>query len=177
VSEVADVAWHAIWTRSHCEHTVARQLQASRFEMFLPEMSAWSQRGGQLRLIRVPMFPGYLFVRGPIGKHRYIDLLKVRGVVRVLGEGWDRLAAVPDGELDAIQRVVTADVAVLPHAHLSSGDRVTVVDGPLTGVEGIFVHDRPHKGRLVLSIDLLGRSVAVEMDGTAVVPSCNRILA
>ena len=170
-------AWHAIWTRSHREHTVARQLQASRFEIFLPEMSAWSRRGGQLRLIPVPMFPGYLFVRGPIAKPRYVDLLKARGVVRVLGDSWDRLAPVPDSEVEAIRRVVTANVVVLPHAHLQSGDRVTVVDGPLAGVEGIYVHDRPQRGRLVLSIDLLGRSVAVDIDGAAVVPSTSRNLA
>jgi transcription antitermination factor NusG len=173
VSEAAG-AWHAIWTRSHCEHTVARQLQASRFETFLPEMSAWSRRAGQLRLIPVPMFAGYLFVRGPIAKHRYLDLLKARGVVRILGDGWDRLAPVPDSEVEAIRRVVTANVPVLPHAHLQCGQRVVVVEGPLAGVEGLYVHDRPQKGRLVLSIDLLGRSVAVDIDGTAVVPSTSR---
>ena len=177
LAAVPGTAWHAIWTRSHCEYAVDTQLQAARFETFLPEMSAWSRRSGQLRLIRVPMFPGYLFVRGPVVRHRYVDLLKARGVVRVLGDGWDRLAAVPDAEVEAIQRVVSADVPVLPHAHLSSGDRVTVAEGPLTGVEGIFVHDRPQKGRLVLSIDLLGRSVAVEMDVTAIVPSSNRNIA
>jgi transcription antitermination factor NusG len=123
------------------------------------------------------MFPGYLFVRGPIGKHQYVDLLKARGVVRVLGDGWDRLAPVPDSEVDAIRRVVDANLPVLPHAHLQSGERVTVVEGPLAGIEGLYVHDRPQKGRLVLSIDLLGRSVAVDIDGTAVVPSSSRIFA
>jgi transcription antitermination factor NusG len=173
----AGTAWHAVWTRSHCEQTVARQLQAARFDTFLPEMSTWSRRSGSLRLIRVPMFPGYLFVRGPIGKHRYLDLLQARGIVRVLGDGWDRLAAIPQREVEAIQRIAAADVPVLPHPHLRYGDRVVVAAGPLAGIEGIFVHDRPHKGRLVLSVDLLGRSVAVEMDCTAIVPSFNRNIA
>jgi transcriptional antiterminator NusG len=176
-ASMAGGSWHVLWTRSHCEYAVATQLQAGPLETFVPEMSTWSQRAGELRLIRVPMFPGYVFVRGTVDKHRYIDLMKVRGVVRVLGDGWDRLAAVPGPEVDAIQRVVAANVAVLPHAHLSSGDRVVVVDGPLTGVEGIFVHERPQKGRLVLSVDLLGRSVAVEMECAAVVPSSSRNFA
>jgi transcriptional antiterminator NusG len=170
-------AWYAIWTHSHCEQPVAHQLAAKAFEVFLPEMSVRSRRAGKSRLIHVPMFPGYLFVRTAIDKHRYVEMVKIRGIVRVLADGWNRLAPIQDAEIDAIQRVMAAHVPVLPHAHLSAGDRVKVVEGPLAGVEGLFVQDRPHKGRLVLSIDLLGRSVAVEVDSDAVVPSCNRNLA
>jgi transcription antitermination factor NusG len=170
-------AWYAVWTRSHCEQAVAQQLSARRFESFLPEIGTWSSRAGASRLIRVPMFPGYLFVRTAVDKHRYVEMLQVRGLVRVLGDGWDRLAPIPDADVEAIQRVVEAGVPVLPHAHLTHGDRVSVVDGPLAGVEGIFVQDRPHKGRLVLSIDLLGRSVAVEVDCAAVEPRSIRTAA
>jgi transcription antitermination factor NusG len=70
----------------------------------------------------------------------------------------------------AIQRIVEADVPAFAHPHLSQGERVSIVEGPLTGVEGVFVHGRGNQGYLVISIDLLGRSVAVEIDGTAVVP-------
>jgi transcription antitermination factor NusG len=164
-------AWYAVWTRSHCEVIVAQQLRASGFEAFLPEMSTWSTRAGETRLIRVPMFPGYLFVHAAVDKHCYVNLLKARGVVRVLGDGWNRLAAIPEAEIAAIQRLVAADVPVLAHEHLSCGDRVVVTEGPLAGVEGIFVHSRSEKSRLVLSVDLLGRSVAVEMDAAAVAPS------
>jgi transcription termination/antitermination protein NusG len=164
-------AWYAAWTRSHCEHSVAQQLAAKGFETFVPEMAAWSRRAGEPHLIHVPMFPGYLFVHTVVDKHRYVELLKARGLVRILGESWDRLAPVDDDEIAAIQRVVAAGVPVLPHAHLGSGDRVIVIDGPLTGLEGLFVQDRAHKGRLVLSVNLLGRSVAVEVDRNAVVPS------
>jgi transcription antitermination factor NusG len=164
-------AWYAAWTRSHFERAVAEQLSARGFETFMPEIATWSRRGGEAHLIQTPMFPGYLFVRAAIDKQRYVDLLRARGLVRVLGDGWDRLAPIPDAEIDAIQRVVDAGVPVLPHAHLTRGDRVTVVHGPLAGVEGIFVQHHPQKGRLVLSVDLLGRSVAVDIDCTAIVPS------
>lgn len=163
-------AWYAIWTRSHCEQSVAQQLSAKGFDIFLPEMDVWSRRAGQARLIRVPMFAGYLFVRTAIDKERYVELLKARGLVRVLGDAWNRLEPVPAADIEGIQRIVDARVPVMPHAHLTSGDRVVVVAGPLTGVTGIFVADRPQRGRLVLSIDLLGRSVAVEVDCTAIVP-------
>ena len=163
--------WYAAWTRSHCERAVAQQLSAKGFETFVPEIATWSRRGGEAHLIQAPMFPGYLFVRTAIDKQRYVEMLKARGLVRLLGDGWDRLAPVAANEIEAIQRVIDANVPAMPHPHLSRGDRVTVVAGPLAGVEGIFVQDQPHKGRLVLSVALLGRSVAVEIDGAAVVPS------
>jgi transcription antitermination factor NusG len=163
--------WYAVWTRSHCEQLVAQQLASKGFTAFLPQMHTWSRRAGTPHVIRVPMFPGYLFVSGSMDRHRHVAVLSVRGVVRVLGEDGQRPTPIPDGQVEAIQRVVDASVSVLPHAHLSEGDRVRVVDGPLNGVEGIYVKDRSARGRLVLSIDLLGRSVAVEVDGHAVI-SC-----
>jgi transcriptional antiterminator NusG len=163
--------WYAVWLRSHYEHTVAEQLSARGFHTFLPEIPVWSKTPGARRTIRTPMFPGYLFVRDALVKDRYIDLLKVRGIVRVLEDGWSRLTPVPTEDIDAIQRITAADVVVSPHAHLQHGDRVRVLEGPLAGVEGIFVHDKRSKGRLVVSMNLLGRSVAVDMDGAAVMPS------
>ena len=78
-----NAAWYAVWTHSHCEQSVSQQLSAKGFAAFLPEMSVWSKRGGEQRLIRVPMFPGYLFVRDVMDKASYIEILKARGVVRV----------------------------------------------------------------------------------------------
>ena len=170
----AAASWYAVWTRSHCEQVVSAQLSARGFDVFLPEMATWSRRAGAAHLIQAPMFPGYLFIRDAMDKQRYLQVLGARGVVRVLGESWDRLAPIPDAEIEALQRVVAARIPVLPYSHLAAGDRVTVVDGPLAGIDGFFVHDRPGRGRLVLSINLLGRSVAVEVDGTAVVPCSNR---
>jgi transcription elongation factor/antiterminator RfaH len=164
------ISWYAVWTNSHCEQSVSQQLSSKGFSAFLPEMSVWSKRRGEQRLIRVPMFPGYLFVRDEMDKHSYIEILKSRGVVRILEDGWTRLTPVPDSEIDAIRQVVTAQVPVFAHEHLAQGDRVEVVEGPLTGLEGLFVHDKLSKGRLVVSVDLLGRSVAVEVDCTAVRP-------
>jgi transcription antitermination factor NusG len=170
-------AWYAIWTRSHCERLVADQLSAKGFEPFLPEIHRRSRRGartasGSTRkaFVPTPMFPGYLFVRDAMDKTRYIEMLKVRGIVRVLEDGWTRLTPIADSDIDAIRKVTEAEVMVLPHPYLRHGERVRVVDGPLSGVEGIFVQDRQQKGRLVLSVDLLGRSVAVEVDDIVVIP-------
>jgi len=160
-----DRRWYAVWTRSHCERLVADQLAARGFSPFLPEMSMRSKRSGATRLISVPMFPGYLLLQHHMDKRSYIDVLNARGVVRILEGGWTRLTPVPDAEVEAIRRVVDAGVPVFAHPYFRQGDRVRVVDGPLTGLEGLFVRDKPHKGRLIVSIDLLKTSVAVEVDG------------
>lgn len=163
-------AWYAIWTRSHYERLVLDQLSAKGFSAFLPEMGVWSRRTGQMHVVRVPMFPGYLFVRDSMDKQSYIEMLKVRGIVRILEDGWKRLTPIPDEQVEAVERVHQAGVPVLPHVALAQGDRVRVTEGPLAGVEGIFVQDQAHRGRLVVSIGLLGRGVAVEVDCTSVAP-------
>ena len=162
-------AWYAVWTRSHCERLVADQLSAKGFATFLPEMGMWSKRQGQMHVVPVPMFPGYLFVRDKMDKYTYIEMLKVRGLVRILEDGWNRLTPIPNHEVEAIERVVQSKVPVFAHA-LQEGDRVRVKEGPLTGVEGVFVEGKPGTGKLVVSVGLLGRGIAVEVDGTSVTP-------
>jgi transcription antitermination factor NusG len=96
---------------------------------------------------------------------------KVRGLVRVLGERWDRLTAIPEEEMQAIQQVTAARQPVLPFPYLKEGQRARITGGPLAGVEGILVEARPRQGLLVLSLHFLQRSVAVVVDGTDVAPA------
>jgi len=159
-----DTPWYAIWTRSNCERLVAEQLSAKGFAAFLPEMSARSRRNGKSHVVQVPMFPGYLFLRHAMEKQSYIEILKARGVVRILERGWTQLTPVATEEVDAIQRLVASGAPVFPHAYFREGDRVRVVDGPLAGLQGMFLRDKPNKGRLVVSVNLLQTSVAVEVD-------------
>jgi transcription antitermination factor NusG len=163
-------SWYAIWTRSHCERLVAEQLASKGFSAFLPEVPTRSVRAHRVRFVPAPMFPGYLFVRDAMTKTRYVDMLNVRGIVRVLEDGWTRLTPVPEADIEAIQRIVASGVPVYPHPLLKHGDQVRVIEGPLCGVEGIFLKDSQQKGRLVVTIDLLGRSVALEVSGGDVVP-------
>ena len=161
--------WYALYTRSHCEQLVCEQLAARGFPVFLPKLDVWSRRGGVRHRISMPMFPSYLFLHHVMDKIAFIDVSKARGLVRVLGERWDRLSPVPEGEINAIQRVLKAELPVAPHPYLREGQRVRITHGPLNGVEGIMVQSKLSKGLLVLSIELLRRSVAVEVDATAVV--------
>ena len=161
--------WYALWTRSHCERVVHDQLAAKGFELFLPEADVWSSRAGVRRLISTPMFPGYLFVRHEMDKSGYLEVIKARGLVKILGEQWDRLYPVADGEINALQRVQAAGIPVLPHAFLQEGQRVRIIRGPLADIEGVLVQNKLSQGLFVLSVTLLRRSVALVIDCTHVV--------
>jgi transcription termination/antitermination protein NusG len=155
--------WYALYTRSHCEQLVCDQLGAKGFQILLPRIEVWSQRAGKRHLISVPMFPGYLFLRHALDKESYICVRQARGVIRILGERWDRLSVIPDVEIEAIRSVIHASIPVMPHPYLRQGQRVRITRGPLRGVEGILIQSKPTKGVLILSVDLLQRSVAVEV--------------
>lgn len=161
--------WHALWTRSHCERLVHDQLAAKGFHLFLPEVDVWSSRAGLRRLIPAPMFPGYVFLHHAMDKASYLEVQKARGLVRVLGERWDCLDVIPEGQIQSLHRIVSARVPVLGHPFLTEGQRVRITRGPLAEVEGILVDRKPSKGLLVISVSLLRRSVAVEVDCTLVV--------
>src|SRR5215467_10231185 len=160
--------WYALYTHSHCEQLVYEQLAAKGFHLLLPKIQVWSQRAGVRHHIEVPMFPGYLFLHSLVDSATYIEIRKARGLVRILGQGWDRLAVVPEEEIYAIGAVLRSRFPIHPHPYLREGQRVRVIRGLLSGVEGIFVGDKANKGRLVLSVDLLQQSVAVEVDCTDV---------
>lgn len=163
--------WHVLWTRSNSEQMVYDQLAPKGFELLLPMMDVWTRRKGLRQHARVPMFPSYLFLHHAMDKQSYIAVCEARGLVRLLGEGWDRLAVVPDREIEAIQRVEASRLPALPHPYLREGQRVRITDGLLANIEGIFVRSKPNKGLFVVSIDLLQRSVAVEIDCASVVPA------
>jgi transcriptional antiterminator NusG len=162
--------WFAVWTHSHCELRVQHQLEAKGFHTLLPMLRVWSRRGGSRRLGCVPMFPGYLLLRHAMDKAAYVEILKTSGLVRILGERWDRLSVIPNEEVDAIHRVVDGDVPVSPHPFLHDGERVRIIAGPLIDVTGILVEVKPNRGHVVLSVGLLQRSVAVEVDCMHVEP-------
>jgi transcription termination/antitermination protein NusG len=162
------LAWHVLWTRSNCEQLVADQLIAKGFDVFLPTIDAWSRPGGVRTLVRVPLFRGYLFLRHAMDKASYLDVRRTNGIVRLLGERWDRLEVVPDREVEGIQSVLRSRLPILPHPYLREGHPVRITSGPLAGVEGVLLQRDPSKGLLVISIHLLRRSLAVEVDCTVV---------
>jgi len=160
--------WYALYTRSHCEQLVCDQLAAKGFHIFLPKIDVWSQRAGKQHLISVPMFPGYLFLQHAIDKSSYVDVRKARGLVCILGECWEKPSSVPDAEIEVVQTTLRASIPVMPLPYLRAGQRVRITQGSLRGVECILIQSNLAKVLLSISVDLLQRSIAVEIDCSVV---------
>jgi transcription antitermination factor NusG len=146
------------------EATVARLLSAKGFEVFQPtytEVRRWKDRN---KVLKLPLFPGYVFFCR--GLERRVDILSTPGVFSIVAFG-DTVAEISNEEIDAIRRATLNQMAIQPHPFLAIGDRVRVARGPLAGVSGILQKQKD-ACRLVLSIELLGRSAAVEIDATIV---------
>jgi transcriptional antiterminator RfaH len=169
--------WFAIRVRSRCENSVATILGGKGYDWFLPQYRsrrAWSDR---IREIQLPLFPGYVFSRFDL-QHR-LPILTTPGVVRIVGIG-KRPMPIDESEITALQAAVRSGLPSRPWPFLEVGQHVRIEHGPLYGLEGILL-DFKGQHRLVLSISLLQRSVAVEVDGAWVAPlqpqgrDCNRL--
>jgi len=161
--------WFAVHTRYQHEQQVNEHLGRKGFETFYPTCSGWRQWSDRKKRASQALFPGYLFVSQIANRRlQVVETPGVCGIVSVAGVP----APIPTTEIDAIRRAVTSSYPVEAHAYLNSGDHVRVVEGPLTGVNGILVRN-DKSARLVLTVELLGRSVAVELDAQSV----ERVLA
>jgi transcription termination/antitermination protein NusG len=157
-------SWFAVWTRNQYEPRVSEQLCRKRFEVFLPTVRVPSRRRDKRVILAQPLFPGYLFLRFAPSRAGYVRIASTDGVVRVLGDGWDALQPVPDEQVDAVRRLVTSAEGARAVPWLRVGDRVRIVGGPLAGLEGL-VRDRCRgRATFVVNVDLLQRSVGVELD-------------
>jgi transcription antitermination factor NusG len=162
-----DSFWWALYTRHQHEKVIAQILTTKGFEVFLPlyeSIRRWKDRNKTLSL---PLFPCYVFVRGGLSRRSLV--VTTPGVHMILYNG-ERVAVIPDEEIEGIRRAVDGPFRVEPHPFLRCGERVRVTRGSLEGVEGVLVRKKSIY-RLVLSVDMLAQSVAVEIDASDVEPA------
>jgi transcription antitermination factor NusG len=163
---VEDVHWFALWTRSRHEQVVREQLEQKRIDVFLPTVTKWSRWKDRKKKIDWPLFPGYCFAR--FNPKDRLPILKCTGVVSIISfEG--EPAPIPDFEISGIRQLVESDLAFDPCPMIREGMLVEVVHGPLKGVVGRLMR-KSEKARLVLSVDLIGQAVSVEVDAADVKP-------
>ena len=160
LSSVPAARWYALWTRSRHERTVHDQLAERGIEVFLPTMTKWSRWKDRRKQIQWPLFPGYCFARFAASDR--LPVLTCSGVVSIVSFNGE-LAAVPDAEIESIRTLVSSALPYDPCPLLKKGARVEVVHGPLKGVVGRLERKGSH-ARLVLSVDLIGRGVSVQVD-------------
>ncbi|MGE3707814.1 MAG: UpxY family transcription antiterminator [Vicinamibacterales bacterium] len=152
--------WFAVWTRSRHEQAVRDQLRAQEVDVFLPTITKWSRWKDRRKKIDWPLFPGYCFVR--IEPTDTMRVLKCRGVVRIVSfEGGP--APIPETEIESIRQLVESKLRFDACPLLEEGAAVEVVGGPLRGVLGRLARKTGTHARIVLSVELIGRAVSVEV--------------
>jgi transcription termination/antitermination protein NusG len=162
-----DVHWFAVWTRSRHEEVVREQLARKRIEVFLPTVTRWSRWKDRKKKIAWPLFPGYCFAR--FNPRERLPVLKCAGVVNIISSEGGAPAPIPETEIEGIRHLVESDLAFDPCPMIREGMMVEVMHGPLRGVIGRLLR-KNEKARLVLSVDLIGQAVSVEVDAADVRP-------
>jgi transcription antitermination factor NusG len=163
--DCGECAWYALTVGPRKEKLTAQALRSRGFEDFLPLCASRSQWSDRIRKIERPLFQGYVFCRFDMIERQAV--LKTPDVVSIVGFG-KTPEPVDDTEIAALQAVCRSGLDAMPYPHARIGSKVQVNDGPLKGLEGILVQDR--KTRLILSLTLLQRSVAVEIDRAWIAP-------
>jgi transcription antitermination factor NusG len=157
--------WYVLFVRSNQEKRVADRLLHRTVEFFLPcytSLRRWKDRRVQLT---IPLFPGYVFVRLP-----FLERLKVLTVPNVVALVGTKTApsVVSEEEIAWIRKGIQHGVAT-PHEHLQAGQRVVIQDGAMAGMRGVLVR-KQNKTRVVVSLESISRSFAVEVDAGSVMP-------
>jgi len=164
-SPSVEFGWYATYTRARHEKSVARQLQERNINCFLPLYKTWHRWADRRKQIELALFPSYVFVR--IDPRERLRVLQLPGVVRLVSfDG--KPAPLPEKEIDGLRNGLEQGIYAEPHPYLRAGRRVRVVRGPLAGAHGILLRKKD-RFRFVISIDVLMRSVAVELDADSIV--------
>ena len=153
-------SWFALYTRHRHEKSVAQWITGKGIEVFLPLYKAAHRWKDRMKDLYLPLFPNYVFVQaGPNQRGAILSTPGVYDFVRLGGLA----APIPSDEIESIRQVVEHSLDAEPHPFLKSGDRVRVKSGPLAGLEGILIRKKNFY-RLVLSVELLVKSISVEVD-------------
>ena len=164
--EVDAIHWYAVHLRSRHEKRVAEQLSGKGISYFLPLYEAEHRWKDRLARVQLPLFPGYLFVQVPLRER--LKVLEVPGVVRLVSAGGDPVP-LDDSEINILRQGLTSMLKAEPHPYLKVGTRVRVRVGALAGLEGILVRLKD-RYRVVISVDLIMRSISVEISLADVEP-------
>lgn len=164
--------WYVAQTRARHEKRAAEELGRRGIENFLPlyeTMRRWKDRRVRLQL---PLFTGYVFARFPLSER--LRALEISSVARLVGFG-SLPTALPDYDMETMRKGLTSKLRAVPHPHLTDGHRVRIVSGPFEGLEGILLRHKNYF-RVIVSVDLIVRSVAIEIDAANLRPlslGCN----
>jgi transcription termination/antitermination protein NusG len=154
-------SWYVLHTKSRFENVVNEGLIKKSMEVFLPKVQVTSKRRDRKAMIRVPLFPGYLFVKSDLNPYEHLEIVKTVGAVRLIGNK-DGPIPVPSDTIKSLKIMVKGSNTVITGTRYKKGDRVVVVYGPFTGVIGTFVR-YSGKGRVMVNIEALGQFAGADV--------------
>jgi len=166
VEPLDQLEWYAVYTNVRHEKRVKDYLGGRMVECYLPSYRSVRRWQDRRKEVELPLFPGYIFVR--FAYRSRLQVLTAPGVVHIVSFDGKPMP-VREDEIEAVRRGLSRDARFEPHPYLKIGSRVRVRSGPLSGIEGILLR-RKDGFRLVLSIELIMRSVATEVDEADVEP-------
>lgn len=159
--------WYAVHARSRHEEVVRSGLSQKMIETFLPRAEVMSRRKDRRKKILVPLLPGYVFAHTDMNPFKYWDIIKTYGVVKIIGiEG--KPVPVKDAEIASLRILDGTDRTVSNQAYMKEGDMVMIMEGALKGLTGYYVKHKGKSDKVVVSIELLQRSLAVEIENWSV---------
>ena len=158
--------WYAIHTRSHFEQKVYDALCGKSLEAFFPRILVISRRKDRHKKILVPMLSGYVFVRSDLQAEEHLKILKTPGIVRMIGFRGKPVPA-REEEISSLMILDGTDRTVHNRAYMKKGDRIMIMEGPLKGLIGFYLRHKGHTDKVVVSVELLNRSLEVEIEGWA----------
>lgn len=160
--------WYAVQTRSRHEKRVGRQLEGQGLASMVPLTTQLRQWSDRRKLVEMPLFPGYVFVRMVYGPEQRLRVLSTEGIVNFVGVHGHGVA-IPDRQIDDLQTLLQAKVPIESYPFLKLGQRVRIRSGSLNGTEGILVGQESDR-LLVISVELIQRSVSIRLQGYEVEP-------
>jgi transcription antitermination factor NusG len=166
--ELEALAWFAVQTRPRHEKKVSAELQEKGVSAFLPLISSKRQWSDRSRVVEMPLFPQYVFVRIAQTLHTRVSVLRTNGVSNFVGTRGIGVA-IPDEQIERVQTVVTRGITATPHAFLNVGKRIRIRGGALDGLQGILTAVNGDQ-TLVVSVELIQRSIAIRIAGFSVEP-------
>jgi transcription antitermination factor NusG len=161
-------SWYAVRTRPRFEKKVVSELEFKGVETFLPLSTTTRQWSDRQARVQLPIFSGYVFVRIAASLANRVAVLRTHGVLNFVGPR-DVGVPIADEEIESVRAIVDRDVVFEPYPYLHTGDKVCIKGGPLDGVTGVLEAINGDKS-LVISVNLIQRSIAMRVEGFRVEP-------
>jgi len=160
---MSDVNWYALWVRSRQEFVSADELQRKGIETFLPSVSRVRQWKDRKKLVVFPLFPGYLFVHVAPDAEVFLNVVKTRGAVSLLGQEPGYPAPVDPQEIRSLRLMIDSGEPLDLYPQLQEGAAVRIKQGPLKGAQGVLAEKNDQR-LFVVNVNILGRSIGMKID-------------